>query len=601
MASPSASSTTLSIHSDDHHLGPAAEEGQIPGQEKQSIINALAPPRWELEGVVYDEHDNSFVLSDEYYLPAGEWSLSAPMRAAAHPDPRVLKAVLEHANELYSKRVAADLIQRRENGIPMSPSGCLAGGSYPLADMSLEFGPNSLRVSGSGDAGITTPLLEAIRFEHLENVKTLLDASANPNGVPLSVMDNYAAFFLRFRPQIPSYSDEVGDLASRTEFLELMDLPQLSRLTREEVEDRFCDGMAPFWCEEGFTPNDFYPNGGSIPSLVAAAKCESTDIFDELLNTGAEASFWLNRQYSLPEEPTESSISVSSPLHAAIEVGNLTMVRHLLDLKFNPNILPLTSPTRCYTPMMAMLFSPYCSKTIFDTLLSHPDIKPEIRTPVYQVHILHFIIARLDLEALQYVSSDPRIPLSSAGTTALGHTLLHVACMPPDSLHVQRRAEVVYRSIHETRDLSPANDPHTRFPPEFDGPLSEFEHHFKAQTAIIKYLWTNGIRDFENEDVHGNTALHYLAGCQSMNWELLNWLFENDKSGDVEKIWTTARNEVGATPGELADAAQRVRQERKSGWCLWFERHNSRVRGERKEGIWKGLLDGTNMGRRVGR
>ena len=46
--------------------------------------------------------------------------------------------------------------------------------------------------------------------------------------------------------------DDGGDVANREVMLECMDLPQMSGLTLEEVEDRFWDGMAPFWCEEGF-------------------------------------------------------------------------------------------------------------------------------------------------------------------------------------------------------------------------------------------------------------------------------------------------------------------------------------------------------------
>lgn len=592
MASPSASSATLSIHSGPCHID---SDGDSCGlctdlNEDGGPIVAPDPPFYdEIDGVLY-YGEKEFILGDEYFSPAPRHSLSASMRAASHPDERVLQTVLRDANDMYKERASDDLMRRLHvNGVPMSLNRNLGIDSSPRpADMSSEFGPNSLRVNI--EVGIATPLLEAIQRNLPENVKTLLDAGANPNGVPLWVIESYAAFFLRFRPQVPLQDGEMGDSASRKEFLDLMDLPQISKLTWEEVEDRFVDGIAPFWCEEAFTPKEFYPNGTSIPSLIAAAHCGNTGIFDQIFQAGADASFWLNPQEHVADQPRESSLSVSSPLHAAVEIGNLTMVQHLLLQNFNPNILPLASPTRCYTPLTAMLFSPYFSKAIFDALMSHPSIKPDIRTPVYQVHILHFAVARLDLEIFRHISSSPKIALHSAGITALGHTLLHVACIPANALHVQRRAEVVYKSIHETRDMNTYNDPHTRYPPEFDSPIYDFEGHFKAQTAMVKYLWQNGIQDIEKQDVHGNTALHYLAGCQSMNWGLLGWLYEDD--GNVERIWREVRNGVGATAEELAYAAGKCRVEEKSGWCDWFERHNSRKRVERKERVWRGLLQG---------
>jgi hypothetical protein len=63
-----------------------------------------------------------------------------------------------------------------------------------------------------------------------------LEAGANPNGIPLQVMEDYEAFFLRFRPMIPSFTDEEGDVASREVLLKCMDLPQISSITMEEVE-----------------------------------------------------------------------------------------------------------------------------------------------------------------------------------------------------------------------------------------------------------------------------------------------------------------------------------------------------------------------------
>jgi ankyrin repeat protein len=571
MESPYASSHTLSIHSDEDEeftIPPTLEDAPSAGEE-------------------------DFVLPEEYTLQAALHSFSAPMRAAMHPDPRFLKALL-------SAHSAALANHFQENADVM-----LACGVAFAADLNNAFGPNSIRVSAGGEVGITTPLLAAIRSSLPENVKTLLEAGALPSGVPLPVMENYAAFFLRFRPRIPLRSDEVVDVASRGELLKLMDLHQISTLTWEEVEDRMCEGMAPFWCEEGFTPRDFYPHGGTMLSLVEAAKSGSIEIFDQLLAAGADASFWMSAQGRVPEPPTESSLGVSSPLHAAIESKNTPMLKHLLDLGFDPNTLPLSNPTRCYTPLMATIIScdPF-NKEAFDVLATHKSIDFSIRTPVYSVHLLYFAVAKLDLEMLKYVSS--KVHLCNAGTTALHHTLLHIACMPSDSMQVQRHSQVIYNSIHETRDLSPWNDPHVAFPPQHDHPIEFYERDFEKQSEVVRYLCDKSACDLMARDIHGNTALHYLAGVQSVNWSLVQRFFEGNGGRVGFEIWHETRNNVGATPNELSAESERVRGEEGMGlsfpkvgdwrsytWKPWFGRHGVKDRVERKEAIWALLLGGT--------
>jgi hypothetical protein len=123
-------------------------------------------------------------------------------------------------------------------------------------------------------------------------------------------------------------------------------------------------------------------------------------------------------------------------------------------------------------------------KGMFNILASQPNINFELRTPVYGVHILYFAVARLDLEMLKYVASE--IPLRNARVTALGHTLLHVACMPADSLEVMRHSKEIYQSIHETRGLHPTNDPNI-IGGGFDKVYDVKDH--SRQTAVDKYVW----------------------------------------------------------------------------------------------------------------
>jgi hypothetical protein len=229
------------------------------------------------------------------------------------------------------------------------------------------------------------------------------------------------------------------------------------------------------------------------------------------------------------------------------------------------------------------------NKEAFDILASHPLINFNIRTPVYRVHLLHFAVARLDLEMVQTLSS--LTPLSEAGITALGHNLLHIACMPANSLQIQRHSEIIFRSIHETRDLSSENDAFVNITPWTSSPSSRqfYVSHFPAQTSLVKFLWTNGIQGIHEQDVHGNTPLHYLAGCHVMNRELLNWWLIVLKRREVEVVWREGRNAMGVTPEELCGEAERVWGER--GWKRWFGREWRVERVMRKERIWRLLLN----------
>jgi ankyrin repeat protein len=530
-----------------------------------------------------DEHtidptiDPVIDLPEEYTraatATATETSLSPSMKAASNPDFKILKTVLRHGYELSRQRWC------RERDINRN--------YYPTSDVldRVEFSHSVLRSKGRSVLGITTPLMEAIRAQLPANIRILLQAGANPNGVPYDLLDDYAALFLRFRPCIRRLFDGSPDLASRYVFLTHMNLPQISSLTCEEVEDRFEDGMAPFWCEEGFTQAFFWTNGESMHSLIEAAKCGSIEIFEMLLSAGADASFWTQPQFCVPEPATESSLCVSSPLHAAIEARNGRMVEYLLEKGFDPNTMPLVNPTRCVTPLMSTIV--HCSsfnKEAFDILSQAPNINFEIRTPVYGVHLLHFAVARLDLELLKHVVK--KTPLTNAGETALGHTLLHIACMPADASQVQRYADITCRSIHETRDLRPFNDTNAL---RARSHFSDDEKHFAAQTEVVKYLWQNGITDLDKRDVHGNTALHYLAGCRAVNQDLLDWWF-NMGGSNVADHWHDSYNEHGTTPWQMEAVGKEVRTTRADALESQLEKYYSDERAKKKEEIWRDLL-----------
>lgn len=221
MLSSSCSSTTLSVISADSDAA----------MELDSCCSPTSLP--ECEQV------EDFILLDEYTCVGTRDTLSPSMKAASNPDSRVLKAVLSKGKDLHDKQVVEEFKRRKEEGISLFPSYEHSVGyfDFPFADMSPDFGPNIVRYNAQA-VGITSPLMEAIRAQLPGNVKILLDAGADPNGVPLGVMEEYSAFFLRFRPEIPPHADEKGDVASRDILLQCMDLAQISPLTREEVEDR---------------------------------------------------------------------------------------------------------------------------------------------------------------------------------------------------------------------------------------------------------------------------------------------------------------------------------------------------------------------------
>jgi ankyrin repeat protein len=601
MVSPSASSATLSIHSSQD--GESWDENDSISEtgssldfspEQQLLMEYRLQSQKDCSNCSNDMEysrrssvgsvDNFVVSGPEEYLEEDrQFPLSAIIKAASNADSIVQTAVTTHANNISAARAETNAESSSSNNIRAIPT------SWKSAQCFAERGIDSPSTFAQ-ERGISTPLKEAIRAQSLEEVVTLLAAGAHPNGTSHDIIERYSAFFLRFRPKLP---ESTKDVASRDDFTSCMGLGQLAPLTIEEVEDRYFQGIAPFWCEEGFTERQLYPNGGFLSSLIEAARFGSIDIFEQLMEAGADYSFWVGRSHPEPSSRFISSLCISTPLHAAIETRNSAVVRHLLDLGFDPNALPTANPTRCVTPLMATITAcnPF-SIEAFDILINHPRTNPCIRTPVYRAHILHFAVARLDLKMLQHVVSI--IPLHQAGTTALGHRLLHIACMPANSLHIQRHSAAIFRSIHDTRNLDCKNDPFVDITPGFVPPsLPEvfYTKHFKAQTAIIQYLWNNGLQGIDEQDIYGNTPLHYLAGHHYMNLQLLNWWLVDLKSKEVETAWKTCQNFVGATPEKLCLAAETVKKFDMTGHKPWFWRWERKARVERKERIWEELLD----------
>ncbi|RDW87329.1 hypothetical protein BP5796_03023 [Coleophoma crateriformis] len=319
MASPSASSATISIHSN--------------GSE-----------------------EDFFTLPLEYMNPTSESEPSPSMLASTHPDPLFLQAVLYNCSRLHPQRLLGRFLfgtaPNTDYKVILTP-----GHEYDRRDTWIhswpptsmaDFGPDSTRSSKS-PVGISSSLMEAIRARLPQNLNILHAAHANPDGLPLDILEQHAAHYLRFRPRLLSLSG-LQDVATRTTLLNCMSLPQVSNLTFEEVGDRFWDGMAPFWCEEDFTPMNYFPYGDEIPSMLCAVKTGSIDILRQLMEFGADITFWTSPQFYVPDPPTPSSLAITTPLHVAIQAGDLTMLSYLLNVHhFDPNAMALVAPTRCHT------------------------------------------------------------------------------------------------------------------------------------------------------------------------------------------------------------------------------------------------------------
>lgn len=82
-------------------------------------------------------------------------------------------------------------------------------------------------------------------------------------------------------------------------------------------------------------------------------------------------------------------------------------------------------------------------------LLKAKGADPEIRTPVFDVHVVHFAAALRRMDLLKGVE----ICLSKASTTAMGHTLLHIAALPFNWSDFEDSALKVKQYVHNERGL----------------------------------------------------------------------------------------------------------------------------------------------------
>ena len=400
------------------------------------------------------------------------------------------------------------------------------------------------------DARWDSTLLRAIASQRLENVRFLLEHGAGPNGISMLAQEAYVKRLRRFLSDdcdpsdtyVPILPEDVPDDAPS----------QLSPLTVEELAARE-QTISAFWGPPNPLPLDTSQNGESLDSLVMAAKT-TPEIFDTLMDAGADARFWRGSLAAqLLDPPTPSSLCLSTPLHSTISAGDTPMLQHILEKHdFNPNARALAAGCQAWTPIQQAVIEEQMGAAQFLSTL--PATDPNTVSPVYGVHILHLAAAKLKLGLLHgWNAADS---LSAAPTTALGHTPLQIACLPITDLHLQILAPAIRTSIHDVRTLDPHWKPHHSFmgrlgasnaPPNFPTPAIS-DDPVRQETTAKQLIAMSGMAELGKQDIYGNTALHYLAAARIANEALIAWM---RAQGEGAEIWLNVRNRWGYTPEDL--------------------------------------------------
>jgi hypothetical protein len=427
----------------------------------------------------------------------------------------------------------------------------------------------------------TTPLLRAIERQRPENVRLLLAHGADPNGCCIQTQRNLSRLVRRFWLVEASdleerYPDELPFALSYGAPIRTTDVGKVSEelapLTDAEIKNRRTRFFPRFWTERHKKGLDYSRDDTLLNSIVRAGT-SSPEILDLLLDGGADAQFWqqpdTNEQLKDEEHLSPSALALSTPLHAAIAGNNLTMLRVLLQRGFNPNARAIITGSLAITPAQYAITTGRLEA--YSILKTHDQLDAGIVTPIYRAHILHFATALLRLELMRATE----LPLSTAPPTALGHTLLHVACMPYNGADVQASPKIE-KSINDVRNMRDtryilhptdsamydASGVKIRLPQEGQSKSPQnsprdIPNELQQQEGVCRHIISElGATHIGLTDVHGNTALHYLAGAWFLNEGLISWMREQIGGEDV---WTSAENIWGHTPLALWEENQAKR------------------------------------------
>ena len=539
-----------------------------------------------------------------------EWGCDPPvLKAARNQNPAILRAIIsrgfldllkqeaiyeEHARTLHnqgqhvhrpeyvmrpSRGNRSPKLERVRPWSPFRPCHLL---KTPREYRRIRYHPDYEYYEGEFGGWEGTPLLHAVECKLEDNIRTLLDLEVNPNGVSLRALSKYAAVGDRSDAAQADKELNAGYVWEPKDegMAQIQREFHLHALTETEIEARTRDHVIePFWvvfCGYDHSPWSAHAwRRHRVPttSLLEATKGGSVKIFDLLYQSGADATAWLRKNNfdgtAVPH--TYSALAPSTPLHAAIESDQLEMLQHLLTLGFSPDSRPLATLERAITPLMSATMRGKLD--FYDILVSH-GANLHLKTPVMNVHHLHFAAGNLDLRMLRRIIQD--IPLSAAGETALGHTVLHVACLPFDTSFICIYSPKVYASVHDIRPhlgvevmreymdhMYRHNHPVEPDAPVFTEPQDCTS--FEKQIKTVQYLLQNGAAAaISAKDIHGNTPLHYLAGYRTVNQGLVSILRDHEGGQDV---WNSAKNRWGHTPRDLwEDGRNCVEEHFKDFW-----------------------------------
>lgn len=203
----------------------------------------------------------------------------------------------------------------------------------------------------------------------------------------------------------------------------------------------------------------------------------------------------------------------------------------------------------------------------FSILKSDESTNVDLSTPVFKVHALHFAAAMLREDCPEAIG----LEADNVSVTALGHTQLHVSCLPYRREEIHQAPQIA-ASIHDVRSLrSTQFTRHALEKAEFSETgerqhllLSEKSESLrdvevekqKQENTCIRLVLSSGAGQVSVADIHGNTALHYLAASVFVSESLITWL--RSQSGG-KQVWQTSSNLWGHTPRDLWEEACSVR------------------------------------------